>query len=203
MKKMTLLATLLISVAAMAQTDMKVFGIDLGKPLALPECEFTKAYKNAYVYSFKDTEICFQHQPAHLEDVWQLTAPVSTPAVNETVKITFPLNNQPSIGVGDLQATIINGNLEGISMETGGPSLADYDLETLVKKYGEPTVLQRGTASNLMGATLPTVMAIWDSPRLVVTFNSVTPDNITVGSLVIETPASALIHAVKSKTQKL
>jgi len=191
----------LVASVALAQesTPTKAFGLDIGKPLSIPECQLVKVYKKAFVYSYKDAGVCFQHQPAKFGAVWLVQEDVSTPAGTETVKIVFPIPDRPDIIVGDIMATIVDGKIEALIMKTGGPLTADIVMKALAAKYGKPKLDDGGTASNLLGARVPTVLAIWSFPELTVTFQSVTPSDITTGSLVIETPVAARLKAASFK----
>jgi len=183
--------------SAHAQLDRTVYGLELGKPLSIHECALTKVYKKAYVYGYHDADVCFQHQPTKFGDVWKVTEPVSTPAFNEDVKIIFPLDRRPQITVGDPIGTVVDGKLEGIRMKTGGVRTWDIVLDALTKKYGEPSARRDLQESNLMGAKIPVIVAVWTSPELVVEFTSVRPDDVTVGSVEVYT---AVLAAKKKAT---
>jgi hypothetical protein len=194
---------ILIPASVIAQTDMTVFGLELGKPPSIPECEITKVGKKKYDYGYKDKAACF----VRLDNADFLSRPVmkdsaSAPLGDETIAIRFP--QPPRISVGEVRGTVINGKLERLRITTGGgPSFADADMADLTKKYGEPSVLEQGTGMNLLGARIPTVRAIWEKSELTVTCRSVRPDDMEFGDLEIETPTAAKAEPAKPQGPKL
>lgn len=181
------LAVAVLTPFARAQMDHSVYGLELGKPLSLRECSLKKLYGKTYGYSYQDASVCFQHQPAKFGEVWLARNSVSTPAVNEAVKIMFPIGQQPQITVGDLIGLVVDGKLQGVTMKTGGVRTWDIVLDALTKKYGDPSTRHDLHEGNLAGAQIPVVLATWSTPELTVEFISALPSDVTEGSVKVYT----------------
>lgn len=147
--------------------DMTVFGIHLGKPLGLNECPrgdvpIYGTQKYHYVLSVDQNEVCYQVTDGGSK---LLSFPLK--------KGMFPLLVKP----GSMPLlTIIEGNVEGVDVETNGIELDEETFNVLVKKYGKPTRLITSEVKNLSGAQFPARDAYWKLDGLSVTYKTVTYD---------------------------
>lgn len=185
---LTLFATILfatIGTTAAAQ-DMNVFGIPLGQRLALPECEKdeTPSAANGYRYKPrpKPRQICF----ISLKEL----------NVHDRVAIDFPENERPSVTVGGgwlgVEATIIEGNVEGIKFGTFVTKNASSVLEALSTKYGKPIDRTTSKVQNGFGASFEVFTAFWmlptsADPTLTVVFWSSCSNKLDGGCVTIDT----------------
>jgi hypothetical protein len=138
--------------------DQTVFGIQLGEPLSLPECERTGSG-----YSLLVKAVCFESLSA-----------IPSSEEMRTIRIRFPLNDSPNlVSGGVLLAQVIGGRLEGVGFNTAGLRNQEAALTALKQKYGEPRALVPKTVKNRLGASFETFDALWETPEIQVTFQSV------------------------------
>ncbi len=162
-----LVGLLLFSAQPTSAQDMKVFGIPLGQPFTIAECE-----PAIYGYKGDTTSVCFDRlsESAKRKDKKKQ---VSEPVVNDLVKVRFPITEGPGLIAGDgFLARILDGKLEGIGFNTLGVSNADSVLKKLKEKYGSPTTLVSRKVQNRLGASFDAIEASWAFPDLYVTFDS-------------------------------
>jgi hypothetical protein len=172
-----LLATICNTAAAQ---DMSVFGIPLGQRLTtLPECE---EGKRPYDPRPDPRQVCF----------------ISLKKLNmhDLVAIDFPENERPGVTIGGnwlgVEATLIEGNVEGIKFGTFGIKNASFVLDTLTTKYGKPTDLRTSKVQNGFGASFNAFTAFWmlpspEDPKLTVVFWSVCSNTLDEGCVTIDT----------------
>ena len=97
-----------------AATDMSVFGLKLGEPFTVPECErLDLKIKNLERIHYKYSEsVCFEQIPYSKDN---------GTAVNRWVK--FPYKEAPQIvSTNTVSVLVMDGNLEGIGFNTLGTS---------------------------------------------------------------------------------
>ena len=158
-----------------------VFGMTLGQNLQLPECN-----KRYGIYDISTKVICFERTYGKEK----LTSPV----VNETVRITFPITESPSIVKnGVLLGMVIDGKLEGINFNTFGVKNADSVLLKLKEKYGEPQEFVPYKEENRLGQKFDAFTATWRQENLEVYMQSI------LGSL---TSGLVSIDTIKAKEAK-
>lgn len=177
------------SAPAEAPKSWTIFGMELGKPVALPTCKH-KALPGGglsqYVYEDDPAETC--HEP----DIVLRDAPWRRGAVN------FPLARIPLIVRGSTGFTlIVEGKLEGLQFDTPGYSHASAIIDELAQKFGRPSSVTRTTAtpSNI---PVPAVHAEWKLQNLYVSYRSI-DYSIDSGFLEIETPT---MQALRKKRQQ-
>ncbi|CAN5686819.1 hypothetical protein BH20ACI3_BH20ACI3_08280 [soil metagenome] len=178
-----LLATVCTTAAAQ---DMSVFGIPLGQRLALPECEKSETPSSANGYRYeprpKPRQACF----------------ISLAELNirDRVAIDFAENEKPSVTIGGgwfgIEATVIEGNIEGIKFGTFGIKNASSVLDALTTKYGKPTDLTTSKVQNGFGASFDVFTAFWMlpgpvDPKLTVVFWSSCSSKLDEGCVTIDT----------------
>jgi hypothetical protein len=179
-----LLTTTLYGTAA-AQ-DMSVFGIPLGQPLVLPQCKESEPPSSANGYRYeprpKPREACF--------------ISLAELNIHDRVAIDFPENEKPSVTIGGswfgIEATVIEGNVEGIKFGTYGIKNADSVQAALITKYGKPTDLTASKVQNGFGATFDVFTAFWmlpdpTDPKLTVVFWSSCSNKLDEGCVTIDT----------------
>jgi len=143
--------------------DNSVFGLPLGSPFVLPECE--KKIVGSTAFYGPPKVVCFE----------RITNKNDTkPIINDSVLIIFPISDKPSLISGTaVVGLVIDGNLEGIGFNTLGYSNQDLVLLKLKEKYGSPTSLVPKKVQNNFGATFDTFDAVWTLPELHILFQSV------------------------------
>lgn len=147
--------------SAIAQTNNKIFafGLEIGKPLDLPVCQYTTAEKLVGIQQIT----CFE--------------PASELSQNRT-RVHFGLKEIPPIVRGlSLTVKLVDNNLEALFFATPGLDTKDKVLGIFTKKYGTPTKLTKETLQNTYDAKYETFTAIWDMPTLYVEY---TPTNGSV-----------------------
>ncbi len=165
-----------------AAQDMSVFGIPLGQRLTLPECEEDKMTGSEGYRRRKPRQVCF--------------ISLKTLNMHNLVAIDFPENERPSVTIGGnwmgVEATLIEGNVEGIKFGTFGIKNASSVLGTLTTKYGKPTDLRPSKVQNRFGASFDVFTAFWmlpspEDPKLTVVFWSVCSNTLDEGCVTIDT----------------
>lgn len=152
----------------------EVFGMSLGRNLQIPECN-----KQYGIYDISTKVVCFER--AYGKE--KLTSPV----INETVRIAFPITESPSIVKnGVLLGMVIDGKLEGINFNTFGVKNADSVLLKLKEKYGEPQEFVPYKEENRLGQKFDAFTAIWRQENLEVYMQSIL-GSITSGLVSIDT----------------
>ena len=150
--RLTLGLLVLWTTAAYA-ADVSVFGLKLGQPLPMPECE--RSARGDYAEMTRQT--CFQSKFR-----------------GGRISIKFPYEQKPQIVAEDtIYCIVVDGILEGIQFETLGLSIANRVLTELTNKYGKPLSVQRPIIQNRMGAQFDSVDAVWHLPNLRVFFYGV------------------------------
>jgi hypothetical protein len=159
-----LLLALCVSASA---ADMTAFGLKLGEPFTIPECE-----RMSYGYSLSTKALCYQKSEYPFKKRDKKTPP--PPLVTDFVSLMFPVREIPDVVAGlDVQALVIDGRLESVAFSTLGITNQERILGKLKEKYGEPTLLQPEKVQNRMGAQYETFTATWKFPNLNITFEGV------------------------------
>jgi hypothetical protein len=166
--------------------EMSVFGISLGEPLALPECEKSEPPSSANGYRYeprpKPRQACF--------------ISLAELKIHDRVAIDFPENERPTVTRGGgwfgVEATLIDGKVEGIKFGTFGIRNDSLVLEALTTKYGKPTDLITSKVQNGFGASFDVSTASWllpgpVDPKLTVVFRSSCSDKLDEGCVTIDT----------------
>lgn len=154
--------------------DLSIFGFNLAKPISFSECK-----KRDDLYDILIYNICYERMYG-TNSYKKLD--------NEFLKIRFPSDSIPDfLKYGNVDGIIIDGNLERISFYTQGIVSQEYVLEVLTNKYGKPSIIEKKSVQNAMGATFETFDASWnDLEKLYVKFNP-TNGEINHGFVSIET----------------
>jgi hypothetical protein len=166
---------------AAARADMKVFGIQMGAPLSLPECS---KLKGIGMYLGTQSQWCWE---------FSLGMPQSktfTPTPSDgTLLIMFPASDPPSlVSTGPLMAEMRRGTVVEINFRTSGVKDGPDILKALTGKYGKPSSQETREVQNAFGAKFQALAATWRLPGLVVDFDSA-PSRIDSGLVVIDLPS--------------
>ncbi|QOR55216.1 MAG: hypothetical protein SHS37scaffold296_33 [Burkholderiales phage 68_11] len=154
-----------------------VFGLELGRPLALPECAY-RATRGGKNYDAITKFTCY-------EDKHELNG------YGEPVRrVNFKPEESPVyIKWQRLFALEADGMLIGIDFLTPGVQAQEIVLAALRQKFGEPTTLAVRKAKTLQGAEFDSLSAVWALPALIVRLEGTT-DRIDTGRVTIDTPAA-------------
>lgn len=162
-----------------AQDTSSVFGMRLGQPLTIPECE-----RNEYLW-YVGSNTCYKRDPKiygvpedkkfDMKYIKNYTKNNPPPALGtEQVEISFSASDWPQyISPSNTSALLIDARLEGMQFFTFGVSNADLMLERLKTKYGASTSFLPLKVKNGLGLPFDAFIASWRLPNLVVTFYSV------------------------------
>lgn len=158
------------TVAVSQQPDNSVFGIEIGKPLSLPECDQSKDIHQ---------DVCVDR-------------PIGPLAETEDRFINFVDSKQPSIVSaenGSIRVFMVNGKVAGFQFFTDGIRTQDIVISQLTEKYGKPILLERDEVKSLNGGSFQSVTAAWETNGLKVSFLG-TVGMLTKGRVTIDTDAS-------------
>jgi hypothetical protein len=168
--------------------DHTVFGFELGKPLALQECEF-KTVANTKMYDPTPRTTCFQ--AAHTMNGYGI--PVR--------RIIFSQQDAPKIVKNwNLIALEAHGVLIGLRFATYGAASQELTLEQLTQKYGKPSAVSQHAVQNELGAAFNAVLAKWDLRDLSVTFEGIT-HSVDFGEVRIDLPEAVQMRAEWAKQE--
>jgi hypothetical protein len=175
------------SVITARAADMTVFGLTLGEPFPLPECE--KKGGN-YEYNTIQPQLCTKRLPT-VKRLPTIGGPFREATI---VVVSFPKGQFPKIAEFEsVKAMVIGGVLEGVSFNTGGAKKTNDVLGTLREKYGQPTDFIQRTFRNRLGVTTSGFSVTWESTDLEVIFHSMTVYDDD-GTVYIHTPKGAELH---------
>lgn len=151
-----------------------VFGIQLGVPLSVPECQTMAGHPDWYDVSQPRT--CF-HKPVTLNDHYLPT--------NE---IDFADDATPlMVKYARIYAYVIDGKVAGIEFVTDGVDVQDYVLVELVKKFGPADGVNHSAAVGPFGRTVSVLDAKWSKGGYTVTFEGA-GDKLNYGWVKVLTP---------------
>ena len=160
---LSLVATV-VAGAAKAEAP-PVLGMQLGKPLALPQCE----------HDVIVAAVCQRTDlPGPDAGVWWIRVPIggTTPGFIQA----------PDAGCVGVKDGVVN----EIVLWTSGVDGQDQALELLSEKFGKPTSLTRRSVQNRMGAKFEAIAAFWARPGYEITLDGVGHD-LDGGTVTIET----------------
>jgi hypothetical protein len=174
MKIIALFILTAIPCLAMAN-EPSVFGIELGKPVSLPECT-SKTVGTTKMYDLIPDTTCYQE--AHKIDTY------GTPAR----RIIFGRKDAPAI-VRNWQMIALeaHGDVIGLEFFTEGLETQDVTMSPLTQKYGKPTDTIKRTVQTVLGASFDAVSATWKLSTLTVTYDDAA-ERIDRGHIFIDLP---------------
>lgn len=170
-----------MSLVGTAAAENTVYGLRLGEPLSLAECQKARiagrlTYVNPTANACVQTIIDVREQPIDLTDL------------NATLLIAFPPSQTlTGSAYSRISGVVRAGRLEAVTISTQGYSNQDLVFDDLLGKYGQPTSSAKlpltGSGATFRGG----ITAIWRKPDLVVEFMGVSGGAHT-GTLRVMTP---------------
>jgi hypothetical protein len=154
-------------VSAEIPAPRTAFGFTFGGPLEIPECPKERVGRTLH-YNILPGYTCFYRAHTHGTE--------SSALGSEYVSIRFPLSESPQIVLGELQAQMIDGVIEGLAFSTMGIRVQEEVLDELRQKYGEPETLVPRRVQSRMGATYEVINASWRVGDIRVMYRSVDTD---------------------------
>jgi hypothetical protein len=110
--------------------------------------------------------------------------------------VVFPKDKFPAMSKSaDIGATVLDGKLMGLVIETSGFKDINEVFPQLVAKFGQPTTKQAGILQNGFGAKFPSVLATWKRQDVAVTYDSHPFPDLEDGHVTIYTPEAAQFRA--------
>jgi hypothetical protein len=162
------------SATAQNNNQMTMFGLEIGKPLDLPVCQYTNATKSVGIQQYTCVE------------------PAGELAQNRA-RIHFGLKEIPPIVKGlSMTVQLVDDKLEALYFATPGLDSKARLLRIFTEKYGAPTTLTKATLKDADGAGYETFTAVWDMPGLYVEY---TPTNGSVKEGVARIETQRARHA--------
>lgn len=190
--------------AASAAEPISVFGLQIGKPFAVPECPFKKVSKTLNSYEFFTSYVCFQRTPG----INGSEAGKGIDSAEDYVNIVWPRGSEPQVArYNSLSVQVIAGNLERVSFGTMGVESQARDMAMLTEKFGSPTSGGESTAQNGYGAKMQVIRAEWKIGEVSVYYDSAS-STFNSGSVRIQTikgaaASQAMLDKLNAGKQKL
>jgi hypothetical protein len=167
-----------------------IVGIEIGGSQSLTECEKSYHSTTGISYaSFPKVTPCWTYPlfgEEYKASMKTMTSLKSFPPSIEdgtTLEVDLGYGKMPEGVLGNGLITLINGRIEGISLDTRACDQSRIN-SLLVQKYGPPTVTNIGKLQNSFGAQFSRIESQWDMPRMIVFFYGISGD-----------PDEGLIHA--------
>ncbi len=155
-------------------------GIEVGAPV-VPECPTEQIPYAGPVYEFKTASgACWTAsgmRPTNRTDV-----------VNNDSLSIMPLANKRPTGTRRVTAIVVNGQIEGLEVETDGYVHAQDLFEQLKQKLGTPTLQDEIQVTTGVGAKFSSPRALWSLPAAHIKFNGIV-GTVDSGLIVVRTPA--------------
>jgi hypothetical protein len=167
-----------VAQARAANVDTKVFGMQLGEPISLPDCGLWGMVAPA--------ANCRMDQLAGMLSVVTEIAGLS--ADSEVVMIKLASDSCPQwMPDCTAAASVINGRLAGVVVQPPGPQVKEAVAKELMAKYGRPSLAHQRTITPLeAGSAFQVVDLEWNFPGLHVEYK-VVDETVHVGTVRIET----------------
>jgi hypothetical protein len=156
-----------------------MFGIPLGTPLQVSECD--KRPVGGLIMYAPGAATCFERLGG--QDKLRATSPVE----NDSILIRFPANEAPAVMSGGVAIGLVaGGKLEGLTFNTRGTDAQAQVMDALKQTFGEPTSVAPKLVENSLGETFDTFDATWALPQVEILFRAVTA-RVDVGLLSVDT----------------
>jgi hypothetical protein len=179
------------TLAATAPADF--LGLQIGKPLTLPECESERIGGKILMY-VRDYQIA--NKPCFKKGSWP--DKVIDPRFERFDLVLEEL--PPGVHHDRDKVEIVDGNVEGFVLGTVGDYQAET-LEALTVKFGQPTSSKVEKVKNRMGAEFDSIVAKWEFDNLTVTFDGLA-FSVTEGLIVVQTVKGAAAADARSAEEK-
>jgi hypothetical protein len=181
--KAILVAWLAVAASVTYADEISVFGFELGKPLALPECVVAMmGTRGIKMYESIGKATC-------VEDARTLDG-----YDRPMRRIVFGRNEAPTI-VKNFRIYPLEeaGVVIGLHFLTAGVGVQSLVMEQLQEKFGPPTTKRLLPVQNLNGAVFDSMQAEWRVGNVAVTYVGAA-GRMDVGEVFIDTPAAAEIR---------
>lgn len=181
MIKILVISAFVLQSASASALDMTVFGFELGRPLALPECKFEPAGP-AKVYYPVQAITCLEEN--------------RTPGDAVTARILrFASSDRPE-ALKDGYAILVEsrGQLIGFQFSTYGVRYQQAVYDDLKAKYGKPAAVRMSLAQNAFGASFSVLHARWTFKAFAVTFDGADTET-DEGTVTVDMPDAARARA--------
>lgn len=140
---------------AYASPDNSVFGIKIGEPFSIPDCEPGDVIASKKLCAITSKSI---------KTAWGTT----------DIEISFPDKDKPDfLKALTLSVSILDGKVESVSFATNGNEYQNEVLKTLVAKYGKPKKLKKISVRNSFNTTYIKYSAVWSFAAFTVTFEGI------------------------------
>lgn len=193
-------AVVYLSVSVSAQ-DLSVFDLKLNEPFNIPECRYEAAEvpvvsggglfsrgKKVKMYRYSEAKPaagkCFQRvgtsytMMPYANDPAAKKLPAVRPVTDDKVKLIYADDLKPALATSeDIWIGIENAKLTGVKFYFQNLK-ANEIYNVLIKKYGKPTSAEDFTIQNGIGGRKDFYKAIWDFPKIKVTFLSLDTNQI-------------------------
>ena len=196
MKKLfAIFASAILSCAvAHAEPAITAFGIELGKPIGLPECKADGRFAKLIAekqYDANQAATCLEATHRQMNDYYTTER-----------KVTFGGDDAPTIVKwGRAYITEFDGAVQSIRFLTAGIEAQSLTLEALTSKYGKPLAIDSTPVKTAMGASFDSVSAMWETPLIRVSFLGTT-GRIDTGSVFIELTEAAARRDAAAKSER-
>jgi hypothetical protein len=189
---MVAISIVFATAAAPFDRPWNVFGLELGKPVSLPNCNYkTLPGGTVSKYTFENDPINACHEP----DIQLSDAPWRRGYVN------FPVAKTPLIlPINGGFTLVVDGKLEGLRFSTLSYANTDAIMRELTTKFGRPTSVTN-TVSTVSGIAVPARWAEWKLPDLYVSYRNIDTD-MKYGFLEIETPVMRALRLAHEQQQE-
>ncbi len=180
-KWLLLPAAYLAAGAANAQALPTVFGVQLGTPVTLPECQHIEGAPpgpdGMPLYKTKQPATCVT-RPRQL-----------TRSPFREADIFFPHDKTPELSVVDLIGTYLSkssDNVIAIEAATPGYARADWIIAQLTAKFGKPIQVLESRRI-IDDVPVPAKHAVWRGKGFTVDYQSFAPSDASSGELLVST----------------
>lgn len=157
--------------ASVASAPVSVFGIDLGAPLSVPECQGGQPAVGRFAFYLRNYK-----NPSGTPCYKRLSAQGNNmPPVNETVHVQFPSGERLAAMNYDniVVVQLLEGKVAFARFNTRGTVFQDDDLATFTAKFGKPAILESLPLQNGFGAKTTAISAGWKvRPGITAAFTS-------------------------------
>ena len=174
-----------------------VFGLQLGSPISLPECERIILERSspdgsAAPHTALPSEECFEHGLAFRGDIAGRGDGVDYGTIYFPAETVPAIVRRQNIGGALVGGTLIGGTLQSLEAETLDYQHADYIIAQLTNKFGKPDSDIPETVQ-LNSIAVPSRRAIWQKAGYRVEYDSVSLQSVGHGVLLIQSDAAVAL----------
>lgn len=182
-----LMAAPLFLAAASPAPSVSLYGLSLGAPLSLKECES------------QGTAMCYQRLPGTLAD----TILPPKPGEFRSLRVFYATGALPRIADTNwLLVKVADGIIQEIAIGTKGVEAQQSAFDQLTEKFGKPGLFKPSQVQNAFGAKYDSIYAEWQNAGGVVKFFG-TIQRIDGGLIVALTPLALKQYGQQTNEPKL